>query len=68
MDFHSTKKKDFVKSVEEKAKNHDEVKKQIGNPGISFTNPEFDDDLIVHKIGLFSHSLTLKICRHQFKN
>ena len=58
VDFHSIAKRDFVKWVEEKAKNHDEVKKQIGNPGISFSDPEFDNDLIVHKIGLFSHSLT----------
>ncbi len=56
--FHTIVKRDFVRWVEEKAKDKDEVKKQIGNPGISFTDLEFDEDLIIHDIGLFSHSLT----------
>lgn len=57
-DFYKTAKRDFEVWVKSKAKDHSEVKEQIGNPGIKFTDLDFDDDLLVHKLEIYGHSLT----------
>ena len=56
--FYELAKRDYVEWVKQKAKNHQEVKDQIGNPRIHFSNLEFDDDLYVHKLENNGHSLT----------
>lgn len=56
--FHKTAKRDFEAWVKAKARDSNDVKEQIGNPGINFTDLDFDDDLIVHKLEIFGHSLT----------
>ncbi|MBD3261202.1 MAG: hypothetical protein GF334_05885 [Candidatus Altiarchaeales archaeon] len=56
--FHSMASRDFESWVKAKAKDHKTVKEQIGNPGVKFTSPEFDDDLLVHKLEIYGHSLT----------
>lgn len=56
--FHEMAKNDFVSWVETKLVNQEAIKKQIGNPGINFSELDFNDDLLVHKLEIFSHSLT----------
>jgi len=40
-----------------RALDHEAVKEQIGNPGIRFSELEFNDDLLVHKLAIYGHSL-----------
>jgi acylphosphatase len=56
--FHAMTKRDFVAWVKLKLVNQEAIKKQIGNPGINFSELDFNDDLFVHKLEIFSHSLT----------
>ncbi len=56
--FHNLVREDFTNWVKNKVKDHQAVKDQIGNPGILVTDLTFSEHIRVHKIGLFSHSLT----------
>ncbi|MBI5060915.1 MAG: hypothetical protein HZB67_01230 [Candidatus Aenigmarchaeota archaeon] len=38
--------------------NAEKLRKRLGNPGVVVSDLEFDEDLLVLDIGLFSHSLT----------
>ena len=57
-DFHRTSKRDFTAWVKAKVKDHKEVKKQIGNPGIRFSDLDLNNDLLVHKLEIYGHSLS----------
>ncbi len=57
-EFHNLAKKDFIAWVKSKAINHEAVKKQIGNPGIRFSELDYNEDLLVHKLEIYGHSLT----------
>ncbi len=57
-EFHNIAKNDFIEWVKPKAVDHEDVKKQIGNPGIRFSELDFDDDLFVHELEIYGHSLT----------
>ncbi|MBL7160588.1 MAG: acylphosphatase [Candidatus Aenigmarchaeota archaeon] len=56
--FHTTAKNDFTSWVMAKTEEHNAVKEQIGNPGIMFSDLDFNDDLLVHKLEIYGHSLT----------
>ena len=57
-EFHNMVKKDFIAWVKAKAHDHEAVKKQIGNPGIHFSELDYNEDLLVHKLEIYGHSLT----------
>ena len=48
----------LIEWLKKDADDVDKLVKQIGNPGIKVTELEFNDDILVLDIGLFSHSLT----------
>ena len=56
--FHSLAKEDFTAWVKSKATDHETVEKQIGNPGIKFSDLDYDEDLLIHKLEIYGHSLT----------
>ena len=57
-EFYKITKRDFFDWVKAKAKDDKAVKEQIGNPGIRFTELDFDEDLLVHRLEVYGHSLT----------
>lgn len=48
----------LVDWLKKDADGRDDLVKKIGNPGIKVTELEYNDDIMVLDIGLFSHSLT----------
>lgn len=57
-EFHRIAKRDFLVWVKTKVMNRKTMEKQIGNPGIKFSELDFDNDLLVHKLEIYGHSLT----------
>lgn len=58
IDFYNMAKRDFESWVKAKAKDGKAVKEQFGNPGVRFTSLDFDEDLLVHRLEIYGHSLT----------
>ncbi|MEA3255383.1 MAG: hypothetical protein U9Q22_06065, partial [Candidatus Altiarchaeota archaeon] len=48
----------LVEWLKKDAVDVDNLVKKIGNPGIKVTELEYNEDILVLDIGLFSHSLT----------
>ncbi|MFQ5888264.1 MAG: acylphosphatase, partial [Candidatus Hydrothermarchaeales archaeon] len=57
-EFHNIVLENFIHWAKAKAKDHEALKKQIGNPGIRFSELDFNEDLLVHKLATYGHSLT----------
>ncbi len=57
-EFYKTAKRDFIAWVNVKAKDHGAIKEQIGNPGIRFSALDINNDLLVHTLEIYGHSLT----------
>ena len=57
-EFYQTSKRDFTSWVKSKARDYEEVKDQIGNPGVRFSVLDMNKDLLVHKLEIYGHSLT----------
>lgn len=55
---HKEIKENLVNWLIEASENSEELKKKVGNPGIKTSELEFNENLLVLDIGLFSHSLT----------
>ncbi len=58
IEFYETAKRDFTTWVKAKDKDHHAIKEQIGNPGLRFSALDFDDELLIHKLEIYGHSLT----------
>ncbi|GBE56852.1 hypothetical protein BMS3Bbin16_01065 [archaeon BMS3Bbin16] len=58
IEAHKEVKENLHKWIINASEDREELKKKIGNPGIEVSELEFNDDLLVLDIGLFSHSLT----------
>ncbi len=54
---HKEIKENLYKWIIEASDNKEEMAGKIGNPGVKVSELEFDNDLLVLDIGLFSHSL-----------
>lgn len=58
VETHRYLKENLVSLLKRDSGDREKLGKLIGNPGIKVTNLEFNEDILVLDIGLFSHALT----------